>query len=197
MGKYAESNLQKDEQIIVEAKFNNLRFVSCILWIVIGVILLIVSIFFLGSKMDSQNINSLIFEICGIVIAAVLLIGGVKSFIRNLTIELTVTNKRIIGKRGLVGIKSVDFHIDKVSSIGIRTSFFGRIFHYYTLVVRSSGNIAYMMFTGVENANEIKNIINAAIEKYAEEARRAQAEQMTAAMNMSGTNTDGNPTGRP
>lgn len=129
-----------------------------------------------------------------LIVSGVLILIGIIPFIirlvRFLSADLAVTNRRVIGKIGVVSIKSLDYHIDKVDSIKISTTFWGRIFRYYTVEVTGSGEGNNIKFEGISNANQFKNAVNEAIERHAAEARRQQAEQIAMAMSMNKPMTD-------
>lgn len=125
-------------------------------------------------------------QIVDIVIAVIGLLPLIQILIKLAFTELAVTNKRVIGKTGVVAMKSLDLPINNVQTVGIQSTFWGRIFHFSTIVVKSaSGDNDGVLWKGITNANEMKNTITAAIEKNAEEARKAQAAEIAMAMNKS------------
>ncbi len=102
--------------------------------------------------------------------------------VRLLCTSIAVTNKRVIGKTGIIKVKSIDLHIDKVDTIKTEYSVIGRLLGYAKLSVKGSGEGEPIAFPGVINADEFKNTVNSTIEQHAEEARRAQAAEIAAAM---------------
>lgn len=79
--------------------------------------------------------------------------------------ELVITNKRIIGKRGFLGIHAIDLRLDKVDALNVSSSFIGRIFNYNKIVISVSGATS-QSFNGIKNANQLKQIINDTINKF-------------------------------
>lgn len=130
-----------------------------------------------------------------IVLWVLFILIGVVPFVRRLllwlSINLALTNKRIVGKVGILRVNSLDFHLDKIDHVQIKASIFGNLFHYYTLRVVSVGGAGFDngrtktdkdTFVGISNAQEFKDMATRAIEVHAEEARRAQAEEIARAM---------------
>lgn len=120
-------------------------------------------------------------------------ISLIKRLINFFTMSLAITNKRVVGKIGLLRIYALDIHIDKIDHVEISASFLGRLLRYYTLRVFSVGgtgmgskstrdNNGKFVFVGITNATEFKNVVNRAIELHADEARKAQAAEIAAAM---------------
>ncbi len=117
-------------------------------------------------------------------------------FLRRLIIwlsaNLALTNKRVVGKIGVLRINTLDFHLDKIDHVQMMGTFFGNLFHYYSLKIVSVGGAGldnnrrhkekFNQFPGISNAQEFKDMATRAIELHAEEARKAQAEEIARAM---------------
>ena len=61
------------------------------------------------------------------------------SVARILTTKLVGTNKRILGKTGVIRRNSVDLPLNKVESVTLKQSIMGRIFQYGSVVVHGTG----------------------------------------------------------
>lgn len=178
---YAENNLQHGEAIVVRAQFSMWGAVGGVIGMIITVPFAIVC-FVLGgfvSDLPSVQIYCVSIGVFLLVFGVFLLIFTVASTKSN---ELVVTNKRVIGKHGILGKHIIDIPIDKVDSVSVQIPFFGQLFHYNSIRINTAGsysvgvgNAAANIFPAVTNANEIKNVINEAIERHAAEARRSQA----------------------
>lgn len=68
------------------------------------------------------------------------LIFWLAAFIRYNTVEVAVTNKRVIAKFGFIGRRTVEMNIGKVESVQVNQSIFGRIFNFGSLIISSAGN---------------------------------------------------------
>ncbi len=111
MGKYVQSTLISDEQVIYEAK---LSFWSDLPAILLG--------FFL-----------LTFYGLGLVIWIIL-------YMQYVSTELAFTNKRVVAKFGFISKKTIELNISKVESLQISQNFLGRIFNFGTIIISGAGN---------------------------------------------------------
>jgi uncharacterized membrane protein YdbT with pleckstrin-like domain len=71
-----------------------------------------------------------------LVLGALLIGYGI---LKKNTVEMAVTNKRVIVKYGLVSRKTFELLLSKVESIGVDEGLIGRILGYGTVVVRGTG----------------------------------------------------------
>ncbi len=190
MSKYVENNLGRDEEVILKAK----KSFWCLIPQIISCII-ILAIFFVAnnalnlSQQDQvkyliqtgkKYVNPLEGKVWIPIILCVIIIG--LKLIKLWGMNLAVTNKRVIGKIGVLKIQTLDYHIDKVDNVSFKAGLWGNIFHYYTVVVQGGGDNAQIKFIGISNANQFKNAVNEAVEKHAEEARKQQAEEIARAM---------------
>jgi uncharacterized membrane protein YdbT with pleckstrin-like domain len=61
------------------------------------------------------------------------------AIIRVKTVELALTNKKVIGKAGFINRASIDLPISKLESITIDQGLFGRMFNYGLVSIRGVG----------------------------------------------------------
>lgn len=219
MSRYAEKNLIKDEHIVLKAKINPLYIFKYLFWaavlIVLGIFLPTIveaiidaingesaaadtlsgatsALASASGEVAGSSMSAIVFYvgIALIVIGVIVLLCGI---IFLLSMSLAVTNKRIIGKVGVLKVHSLDLPIEKVDSVEIKATLLGRIFRWYYVLVKSPGQSLFR-FPAVSNATQFKNTVTATIEKHAEEARKAQAAEIAAAMraaqNMNGNNNN-------
>ena len=62
------------------------------------------------------------------------------AFIRYKTTELAVTNKRVIAKFGFISRHTIEMNINKVESIQVTQSVFGRLLDFGTLIIAGTGS---------------------------------------------------------
>ncbi|MBE7068057.1 MAG: PH domain-containing protein [Clostridiales bacterium] len=176
---YIESNLRKDEQVVIRAKISWLTLIAPALSCIIG---WVIAFYLKGLELDNMPESmATILGYVAIVIGVLFTLPLVKRILFNLTTHLAVTNKRVIGKVGVLKIDTIDYPIDKVDNVSFKAGFFGNIFKYATVQIGSvSGE--KKLINSIGNAQQFKNNVTDAIEKHAEEARRAQAAEIAAAM---------------
>lgn len=68
------------------------------------------------------------------------LIFFIIAFLRFVTTELAVTNKKIIAKFGFIQRDTIELLLQKAESIQVKQSILGRILNYGTIIVSGAGN---------------------------------------------------------
>lgn len=111
MASYVETTLTKGEKVVYRAR---LSVWSLLPLIVLG--LLFISLLGLG------------------------LIFWLAAFLRYISTELAVTDKRVVAKFGFINRSTVELNLAKVESIQVNQGILGRIFNFGTLVVSGAGN---------------------------------------------------------
>ncbi len=188
MSKYVERNLNNGEEVILQAKKSIWVLIPAILLILVCLIAAIIVQIVLLDEYDFPP-QACAFVWCTLLIPS---IGYfIWKFLKWYSMVLCVTNKRVVGKIGVLSIHSLDFMISKVDNVSIQAGVLGNIFKYHTVIVRGGGDVEVVTrrrnknknaFIGISNAREFKNIVTQAVEQHAAEARKAQAEEIARAM---------------
>jgi uncharacterized membrane protein YdbT with pleckstrin-like domain len=150
VGKYLESNLSKDERIMENAEVHDMAMVGYIVW---GVLL----------------IWTVIFPIWAIV-----------KIIALKHLELGFTNKRIMGKTGIIRTDRLDAPLNKVDSVNINQGLGGKIFGYGTVVVSSTSS--KFLFNHIKAPEIFRSKLMQQIETFDEDRIKKQAEMMAQSM---------------
>ena len=66
----------------------------------------------------------------------------VSAWFRRWTTEIDVTDRRIVYKRGFINRHTVEMNMDKVESVDVDQSFWGRLLDYGDIIVRGTGDTA-------------------------------------------------------
>jgi uncharacterized membrane protein YdbT with pleckstrin-like domain len=128
---YVKSVLQADEQI---------RYLTNIHWIIYipGVALLVVAALVYGFALREEGGRPLWIAIAG-VLAFLAALTLFQAWFRRFTTEIAVTNRRIIYKRGFISRDTIEMQMDKVESVDIQQSVWGRILGYGDILIRGVG----------------------------------------------------------
>ena len=151
MGKYVESTLTGKESIVKKAERNKL--------------------FLLGAWIK------------GILLCWLLFIPTVKAIIATIRfthIELAVTNKRIIGKVGVLSKSTMDAPLNKIQNVSVQQPFFGKLFNYGSVNIDTAAG--KYSFDAIKNIEGFKNTVLAQIDQYEEDRVKQQAAEMASAM---------------
>lgn len=104
---------------------------------------------------------------------------GFKVFVLK-HVQLVLTDRRIYGKTGIINTKSVDSPISKVNSVSIEQGFWGKVFHYSTVLIStSSGNYK---FDFLKDAERFKEKTMEQIELYENDKLKKQAAALAESM---------------
>ncbi|MBO5052133.1 MAG: PH domain-containing protein [Clostridia bacterium] len=151
MGKYVEGTLGKNESIVKKAELNGL--------------------FLLGAWIK------------GILLCWLLFIPTIKALIATVKffhIELAITNKRIIGKVGVLNTKALDAPLNKIQNVSVTQPFFGKLFNFGTVQIDTAAG--KYTFSSIKNADAFKNMILAQVDQFEEDRVKQQASEMANAM---------------
>lgn len=96
------------------------------------------------------------------------------------TTELILTNKKIIGKTGIINTKVMDSPLNKINNISVEQGLGGKIFGYGKIVITTAaGNYN---FSYISQPDVFRSAVMNQIDVFDEERIRKQAEQLAGAM---------------
>jgi len=165
VGGYIKSILMPNEKVLAVAKIHWVIFITPVIFTILAIISTIATFasFALVSSTNSLSNSTmgilLISSNCCIPFWLIGIIGFVISFIRHKTTEFALTDKRVIGKYGIIRRNSLELVLGKVESISVNQDIGGRIFDYGTLVVTGSGG-THQVFPYIAEPIEMKKTIN-------------------------------------
>ena len=110
MGKYVESNLNRNETVVKNADINMLCLVPIWLKGILFFWLLLIP-----------------------------LVKAIIATVNVCNIELSITSRRVIGKFGFANTKAMDAPLDKVQNASVTQGFWGKIFNYGTVRIDTAG----------------------------------------------------------
>ena len=126
---YVRSNLIEGEVIFHEGKLSRWIYFLPGLTLLFGL-----SVLMLVNKLHSPGLflTAIFLTVTGLMKLS-------KAFIQRWTTELSVTNKRVIGKTGFIRRKSIDVRLERIESILVNQSIWGRLLDYGDIGVKGSG----------------------------------------------------------
>ena len=107
-------------------------------------------------------------------------IKAIKTTIAVNKTELALTNQRLVGRKGIVARDLMDSKLDKVQTVRVEETFWGRIFKYANLVINTAGGT--FMFLGIARANEFKQKVMNQIDEYEDLKNNKRANALAGAM---------------
>lgn len=128
--KYVETVLQPNETVRHLTRPHWIVYARGAFWLFVGICAFV--------AYDVTKLGSTL-EIAGAAICVVGVLYLFVAWLRRLTTEIAVTDRRIIYKRGLVSRHTVEMNMAKVESIDVNQSMLGRVLGYGTIIVRGTG----------------------------------------------------------
>ncbi|MGN0536726.1 MAG: PH domain-containing protein [Acutalibacteraceae bacterium] len=158
---YVERYLGKGEAIYAKAQVYNGSMISSWVFTVLSLLLCFISAFFL-------------------IFTAILLIVAISNTVSVLTTELVVTNKKVIGKVGLVSTKAMDAPLNKIQNVAVSSGLGGKIFGYGHINISTASG--QFRFKNIKHPDDFKAVILNSIDKNEEDDVKKKAMEMAQAM---------------
>ncbi len=152
MGNYVERNLNPKESILKNAELHPIHLVMAWIWGIVGCWLLLIPT-----------------------------IIAIRKTIIYLNTELSVTDKRVIGKAGFINSTSLDAPLNKIQNVTVSSGLWGKIFKYGNIEIQTAGDA--IAFYAIKDVDNFKKFLMNQIEEYESSRIKAQAQELAAAMN--------------
>jgi uncharacterized membrane protein YdbT with pleckstrin-like domain len=172
---YVEQSLSSGERVILKARLHWGMFVSPIWGIMVAVVFIAVGALLAGfphllqnilpsaysAKYEEEILYGLVIGVeCGgllsLFIILLQLLNRISTFFST---EFAVTNKRVIGKSGMLRRRSLEIMLSKIESVRVDEPLLGRILNYGTIVVKGSGGTS-QPFPFISDAMALRLQIN-------------------------------------
>jgi|SRR5579862_5878100 len=134
--KYVRRVLQPDETVIHEAHLHWLIFLRAIVFALVAFIFVIAE----WRVGNGEPIVATTLLVIACFFALIAVVSAIKAWIRRVTTEFAVTDRRVIFKTGLFSRHTLEMNRSKVESVDVDQPLFGRIFGYGTVVLRGTGS---------------------------------------------------------
>jgi len=162
---YVESNLVPGETVIYQTRLHWIVMlghilIGCVLLGLPGALLLYYAFSHSGMEPNTLHVTEgggVALLVCGVV---VILMG----MVRRSATEMAVTNRRVVIKTGLMSRKTIEMLLNKVESIEVSETTFGRMLGYGTIVMIGTGGTSDP-FHQVAHPLEFRSQVQQQIEK--------------------------------
>lgn len=162
MGNYVRNSVTKGEEVVCEARQH---------WISLLPRGIVSAILLLGGLASPGSFFLML------IVAAIIM---AKPFINVYMTELGFTNKRLIGKTGLINTKSLDSPLNKINNVSVNNGFWGKILGYGNVNISTSSG-AYV-YHSVAQPEDFKSRLMNQIDQFDEDRIKKQATEMANAI---------------
>jgi uncharacterized membrane protein YdbT with pleckstrin-like domain len=83
--------------------------------------------------------NRAIWSMTAVLLALIAAASTFRAWFRRWTTEIDVTDRRIVYKRGFIRRHTVEMNMDKVESVDVDQSIFGRLLNYGDILIHGTG----------------------------------------------------------
>jgi len=148
--RYVDEVLQPGEKLM---------FFSTIHWLVYwpAMLLLIASIVVLSFTAGGHEF---IWRSLSLLLFAASLVSAFLAWFKRWTTEVAVTDRRVIYKRGFIRRHTIEMNMDKVESVDVNQSLFGRMFNFGDVLVRGTG-VGFEPLRMIDSPIEMRNAVTA------------------------------------
>jgi uncharacterized membrane protein YdbT with pleckstrin-like domain len=155
--KYTEKVLQPGETIRFSSRVHWIVYLRGIVFIVLGIVVGVLLRRFVPNSTGGYSIPALIAIGVGLFFGILSLIGA---WWQRFITEVVVTNRRIIYKRGFLKRQTFEMNMEKVESVRVDQSIFGRMLGYGTVVIRGTGS-SFEPLPLIDHPLEFRNYVTA------------------------------------
>lgn len=134
--KYVQRVLQPGETVVHQAHLHWLIFLRAIGFLVLALAFLIGETIYHPS--EPVIATALIIIACFFALMAAE--AALRAWIRRITTEFAITDRRVIYKTGLFSRHTIEMNRGKVESVDVQQPFTGRLFGYGTVILRGTGS---------------------------------------------------------
>lgn len=127
MGRYVDSILQPGERVLYSTTLHGIIYVPGVLCLALAA-----ACFAASAIMPPLLVVCGLFGIVGVVLVF-------RAWFRRWTTETDVTNMRVVHKEGFIQRRTFEMSLDKVESVDVNQSIFGRIFGWGDVTIRGVG----------------------------------------------------------
>jgi uncharacterized membrane protein YdbT with pleckstrin-like domain len=152
---YVDKVLQPNERVLYRGRTHWIVYVPAMILLSIG---LAVAVLF--ASVLPWGPDLLWWLLAAGVIAGVGLLMFLSAWIRRITTELAVTDRRVIVKHGLFRRTTMEMNLSKVESVLVDQGLMARLFDYGTIIVKGTGG-GFEPVVGVDQPLAFRNAITA------------------------------------
>jgi uncharacterized membrane protein YdbT with pleckstrin-like domain len=130
---YIRRYLQPGESLVYETKVHWIVYGRAIFW---GILTLVAAYFYFNPWKDELRY---VFAGIAIFFFLIALFDWLRAFIRRLSTELAVTDRRIVVKTGIIRRRTYEMNRSKVESVAVEQGIMGRLLDYGSIIIKGTG----------------------------------------------------------
>lgn len=158
---YTLSTLTPDEEIVLVGRLHYFALIVPLCLTGLTFALALYGIAFSFQRMGGNLMDFMQIVVYWSVVLA-LFICMVVSWLKRNLIEMVCTNKRVVRRTGIINVTTEELNRERIESVEMRQSIFGRIFNYGDILFSGTGT-SKLVFKFINQPRMMKRIIDAVI----------------------------------
>ncbi|MBQ8676995.1 MAG: PH domain-containing protein [Alphaproteobacteria bacterium] len=136
MRDYVQNTLQLDEEVLMAPKLHWAVYIDTYFQLSL---LYILFCHFMAPFIDYSREMRGMFELTERVVGLLILLRIMWVFVRNMSVEMAVTNYRVVYKIGVLNVRTEELVNDRIEAVSVRQSIMGRILNYGDILFSGTG----------------------------------------------------------
>ncbi len=138
---YYSKILLPDEQVRVHGRLHWAIFVRAWICFVVAIVAGAAALYVRSDGADQATDSPLplALAVIGAIFLVLWVILALAAWARRSTTEIVVTDRRVIFKTGFIQRRTMEMNMNKVETVDVLQSIWGRIFNYGTIIIRGTG----------------------------------------------------------
>jgi uncharacterized membrane protein YdbT with pleckstrin-like domain len=125
---YVDKVLEDGEHVSYRGRLSPISFLLGATILIVGVLIMVAG----------AGVTALWYFGVAVAVIGALEIG--RTWIRRVTTEIAVTDRRVILKRGLISRRTLEMNLTRIESVDVRQGIAGRILNFGDVVIRGTGS---------------------------------------------------------
>jgi uncharacterized membrane protein YdbT with pleckstrin-like domain len=125
---YVDKVLEPGERIAYRGRLSSVSYLPGALIVAVGILIAVAG----------ANYGWVLYTGLAVAVIGLLEIG--RTWIKLVTTEIAVTDRRVILKRGLISRRTLEMNLTRVESVDVRQGIFGRILNFGDVLIRGTGS---------------------------------------------------------
>jgi uncharacterized membrane protein YdbT with pleckstrin-like domain len=151
---YIRRYLQPGESLVYETKVHWIVYGRAIFW---AILTLVAAYFYFNPWKDELRY---VFAGIAVFFFLIALLDWLRGFIRRLSTELAVTDRRIVVKTGIIRRRTYEMNRSKVESVYVDQGVMARVFGFGTIVIKGTGGGSEPL-VGIDRPLEFRSYLTA------------------------------------
>ena len=151
--RYFQRVAQPDEKLVFHTTIHWMVYVPAILFLLLALAAIAVD-----QALGLQGREHTACWAAAVVLGIIAVIAFFRAFVRRITTEIAVTDRRVLFKRGLLSRHTVEMNVSKIETVDVEQTLWGRLFNYGNVVIRGTGG-TFEPLLGIESPLQLRNAI--------------------------------------